>query len=54
MKRQERWFGIVVVIVVVAESGVSVATAAGAGVSGLEAWRAADDAAFDGAVGGGS
>jgi hypothetical protein len=44
---EEGGLGFVVLVVVIKGGG------AGPRVSGLEAWRAADDAAFDGAVGGG-
>jgi hypothetical protein len=45
-EREEGGLGFVVVVVI--KGGP-----AGSGVSGLEAWWAADDAAFDGAIGGG-
>jgi hypothetical protein len=55
MERQERGLGVVVLVIIIIAKGVSsvAASAAGSCVPGLEAWRAADDAAFDGAVGGG-
>jgi hypothetical protein len=55
MERQERGLGVVVVIIIIITEAVSSVAASTAGpcVPGREAWRAADDAAFDGAVGGG-
>lgn len=45
---------VIVIVTVGTAAGITAAAAAAAsGVLGLEAWRAADDAAFDGAVGGG-
>jgi hypothetical protein len=53
LEGEEGGFGVVVVVIIIVAEGVGpvvVVAAAGSGVFGLEAGRAADDAAFDGAV----
>lgn len=50
-ERQECGLVVITIVVIVSEEVGTLAAASG--ISGLEAWRAADDAAFDGAVGGG-